>query len=405
MFDAWTPKTPGLPELTNNPEFAVKSILKGLALLLFAAEAIFSAQACSVYLALNQPSLKDLSVLGPEGSEKTVVRELGSPIWSGQSNQEKIAIYKFQQGYTTLSKRARAIFYAIADIASLGIWEIPGTLIEKYGLRAVPMTAKVQYGTKGEVRSAEIFEADVVSDRRALLRSGSIGLAIAPNAPKELQTPTKGRLASTGRGVVAGWVWGSTAGAPLLWAPPAAILVGVGGAVIGSVTGAIYGAAAGESTSSLEQKDLILNTALQNVEILEIVRDEIAFRLGELRFNPIAYLANEELLASKIEDSYPVYDHQGIKTIIELSPVLIELRNVGLGINPEKQLVLTVSARLMRTIDGFEVAYWYVTHEESGSHSLDTWAAEDGRLFREKVIQASHQLGDRVTKYVVSRAS
>src|SRR5262245_52842490 len=93
-----------------------------------------SAQGCSVYLAAHQPDPKDLTVLERGTPRHDVTAELGSPIWSEVRSKDRVEIYKFKQGSSSKSIRlGRTFFHAVADVFTFGIWEIPGTLIEKVG--------------------------------------------------------------------------------------------------------------------------------------------------------------------------------------------------------------------------------------------------------------------------------
>jgi len=122
-------------------------------LLFLVACSFLGTQGCSVYLALNQPSSKDLSVLNAETPRDAVIAELGRPIWMETRGSETVNVHKFVQGYSGWMKGTRAILHAMADVPSLGLWEIPGTLIEKFGLVGVPLTVKITYDADGKVRS------------------------------------------------------------------------------------------------------------------------------------------------------------------------------------------------------------------------------------------------------------
>jgi len=54
---------------------------------------------CSVYMATKQPEKKDLSVLNIGTARSHVIAELGAPIISEETEDGKMDIYKFVQGY------------------------------------------------------------------------------------------------------------------------------------------------------------------------------------------------------------------------------------------------------------------------------------------------------------------
>ena len=85
---------------------------------------------CSVFMAAHQPGKKDLTIL-KEGVHQSVVRaEFGQPVWTGEENGCPVELYKFRQGYSTGAKVGRAAFHGVADVFTLGLWEVVGTPVE-----------------------------------------------------------------------------------------------------------------------------------------------------------------------------------------------------------------------------------------------------------------------------------
>ena len=92
--------------------------------------AVFSVSSCSVYMAAHQPGQKDMTVLKP-GIHQSVVRSrLGAPVWNGKENGQDVEIYRFVQGYSKGAKTGRAVFHGVADVFTLGLWEVVGTPVE-----------------------------------------------------------------------------------------------------------------------------------------------------------------------------------------------------------------------------------------------------------------------------------
>ncbi|MCC6922624.1 MAG: hypothetical protein IT525_06105 [Nitrosomonas sp.] len=52
--------------------------------------------------------------------------EFGSPIVSEDREGRKIEIFRFIQGYSTGVKTGRVIFHSVADVFTLGLWEVVG---------------------------------------------------------------------------------------------------------------------------------------------------------------------------------------------------------------------------------------------------------------------------------------
>ena len=85
---------------------------------------------CAVFMAAKQPPKKDLRVLEKGTSRSMVLAELGAPVTTDEKDGKKVDIFSFRQGYTTGVKTSRAVFHGLADIASLGLWEVVGTPTE-----------------------------------------------------------------------------------------------------------------------------------------------------------------------------------------------------------------------------------------------------------------------------------
>jgi hypothetical protein len=368
-----------------------------------------SIEGCSVYLASHQPDKKDLNVLERGTPRQDVEAELGSPISLEDRNNDTVEIYKFKQGYSKSVKLGRTLFHAIADVASIGVWEIPGTLIEKVGLRGTDMTAKVSYDAEGRVQTSKLFDATKLGqealEARKGTRKGTIGVVVRPTAPDALlRIPAKGWLADAGRGAAGGAGIGAIPGAlclPFFPFPPSC-LAGMGGAAIGSVVGSIYGAAKAESTSSWEQPESAFQGALDDLKIQEAVRDRVIQNARELTPNSITLLTNQELTAAEIEHSYPILDSKGVNAVVDLSDVTVELRAADLVVNPSRKLFLTVWCRLIRTVDGAELDSRLITDEMGGTRSVAKWADQNAQAFREEVTQAAQRLAQQVVKELLS---
>lgn len=85
---------------------------------------------CSVFMAAKQPDLKNEDLFRVGTSRSALLAEYGNPISSEMKNGEKCEIFKFVQGYSTGAKAGRAVFHGVADVLTLGIWEVVGTPTE-----------------------------------------------------------------------------------------------------------------------------------------------------------------------------------------------------------------------------------------------------------------------------------
>jgi hypothetical protein len=362
-----------------------------------------STQGCSVYLAAHQPDKKDLTVLERGTPRQDVAAELGAPIWSEDRNKDTVEIYKFKQGYSKSVKLGRTLFHAIADVASIGVWEIPGTLIENVGLHGMDTTAKVFYDAEGRVKTSEIFDATKLNQEALTAREGTIGVVVRPTAPDALlRIPAKGWLANAGRGAADGANIGAIPGVlcPLYFIP--SCLAGMGGAAIGSVVGGIYGAAKAEPVSSWEHAESAFQAALADLEIKDSIRDLVIENARDRTHGPIIFLTDQEFTAAEIEHSYPVLDSKDIHTVVDLSEVTVELRAADSAVNPFRKLFLTVWCRLIRTVDGTELDSRLITDEMGGTRSVAEWADQNAQAFREEVDQAAHRFAQQVVKELFS---
>lgn len=98
---------------------------------------------CAVIKATNQPGAKDMSVLNKNTPRANVIAELGKPVMSEVKNGQQIDVFNFTQGYSTAAKTARALGHSVADVMTLGLWEVVGTPIEGIA--------------NGEVNQVEVF--------------------------------------------------------------------------------------------------------------------------------------------------------------------------------------------------------------------------------------------------------
>ena len=96
-----------------------------------------------------------MTVLKP-GIHQSVVRtELGMPVWTGKENGQDVEIYRFVQGYSQGAKTGRAVFHGVADVFTLGLWEVVGTPVEMIE-NGDKVTVKVFYDENSYITNVEI---------------------------------------------------------------------------------------------------------------------------------------------------------------------------------------------------------------------------------------------------------
>lgn len=86
---------------------------------------------CSAFMATQQPDRKNLAVLSEATPRQEVRAELGMPIQNGKDvDGFDFDIFEFIQGYSKGSKAARAAWHGLADVFTLGLWEVVGMPVE-----------------------------------------------------------------------------------------------------------------------------------------------------------------------------------------------------------------------------------------------------------------------------------
>ena len=99
-------------------------------LLLTALVAVLLVNGCSVFMAAKQPGKLDVSLFKVGNPRALLLAEFGLPVVSETKDGKKVEIFKFKQGYSSGSKAGRAVFHGVADVFTLGLWEVVGTPAE-----------------------------------------------------------------------------------------------------------------------------------------------------------------------------------------------------------------------------------------------------------------------------------
>ena len=110
-------------------------------------------QGCSVFMAANQPSKKDVSVFNVGTPRARVIAEAGQPIHTKENADGTITdTFSFIQGYSSGNKAGRALFHGAADVLTLGLWEVVGTPVEAVAT-GTKVQVEVQYDADEKVRN------------------------------------------------------------------------------------------------------------------------------------------------------------------------------------------------------------------------------------------------------------
>lgn len=91
---------------------------------------LLSQMGCSVVMAAKQPPKRNLGILKPGTSRGLVLAELGQPMATETRDSHKVDVFAFTQGYSKPAKAGRTVFHGVADVLTLGLWEVVGTPTE-----------------------------------------------------------------------------------------------------------------------------------------------------------------------------------------------------------------------------------------------------------------------------------
>ena len=119
-------------------------MFKNIVKILVVGLSLMAMSGCSAYMAANQPSKKDLTVLKVGNPRASVIAELGAPVYTSDKTGKTVDIYNFVNGYHGLVKGGRAVLHGVADVATLGLWEVVGTPIEG-AANGTKMSVEVTY--------------------------------------------------------------------------------------------------------------------------------------------------------------------------------------------------------------------------------------------------------------------
>jgi len=85
---------------------------------------------CSVVMAAKQPSAKNIDLFRVGTPRSMLLAEFGLPTISEVQDGKKHEIYKFIQGYSAGARTGRAVIHGVADVLTLGLWEVIATPAE-----------------------------------------------------------------------------------------------------------------------------------------------------------------------------------------------------------------------------------------------------------------------------------
>ncbi len=159
---------------------------------------------CSVYMAAKQPSKKNLEVMNVGTPRSLVLAEFGQPAAAETRDGKKVDVFSFVQGYSQGAKTGRAVFHGVADVMTIGLWEIVGTPAEAV-LHGTKVTYEITYDRNDRVEKVvpltekskekapqEVAPEPVPSKEKP---KEEVQKEAAPDAPKQVVEPDAQKIA------------------------------------------------------------------------------------------------------------------------------------------------------------------------------------------------------------------
>lgn len=153
---------------------------------------------CAVAMAAKQPDYKNVELFKQGTTRGQLLGEFGQPV-STETRKDgtKCDTFSFTQGYSGGAKAGRAVGHAVADLLTLGLWEVIGTPTEAvfsgntvgyqacYG--ADERVTEVTLLTKDDGKGLRSADGEVVTPPPA-----QDGATVTPSANPQIQTAVTG---------------------------------------------------------------------------------------------------------------------------------------------------------------------------------------------------------------------
>ncbi len=120
---------------------------------------LMSVQGCSVYMAAHQPDKKDIDLFKVGIPRAVLLDEFGQPSASDEKDGERTDVFSFVQGYSKGAKNARATWHGVADVMTIGLWEVVGTPTESLN-SGDKMVVEVKYDKDDRVAQVKYLRRE-----------------------------------------------------------------------------------------------------------------------------------------------------------------------------------------------------------------------------------------------------
>ena len=132
--------------------------MRNITLLLSLFLVFLLSQGCSVFMAAKQPEKVDLAALEAGGLSRFHVNsKLGTPVsFTEHADGTRTYVYEFYEGSETGWKAGRATFHFVADLFTIGLWELIAMPTE-LAIKGEKLTARAVYDRNDNLKQFTIL--------------------------------------------------------------------------------------------------------------------------------------------------------------------------------------------------------------------------------------------------------
>ena len=127
-----------------------------IALCLGGAFFLVSLSGCSVLLATEGATSRDVTLLRMGVHRDAIIEEFGLPERRETIEGRRVDYYRFRLGSSALSRFGRAFSYMVANVFTLGAWELIGTEVETNITEENALHLRVSYSRNERVEDVEL---------------------------------------------------------------------------------------------------------------------------------------------------------------------------------------------------------------------------------------------------------
>jgi hypothetical protein len=242
--------------------------------------------------------------------------------------------------------------------------------------------------------------ANVIASEYPLPAKSKIALIVrAPDNNENLNLPSTGRLAETGRGATTGAALGGYysgfCGFGAIFCMPVL-------ATVGAVGGAVYGVAAADSESYWKDAE----TSFQNILVKSRLNERITENIGGYA-RAHGYEINDFTggMKTQTEDlihslNFTPNEYWGGLEIKDISVSLITKEPY---FKPDRQFIIQAHVRLMRAADNVFLIDQIISDDLGTTRPVKEWMEEDARRFRDEIPLATKRLSERIVEELLMK--